>query len=263
MGVVLSWRNEVEVVGASLTVSSEASGLGARSLLTPQIQDIWRSASWGTTPVTIDIDLGSAKVCNLVAIAFPRDGLAPITSSTVNIKASATAIGVSNTVDSTSPFTAATNPWGVWAYRNRSNFLARVIRLTFTGGAGNPYLQLGRVWVGKADASLITTYNHGYGQTSTFADPGREMRAAITGARYSTVGLPYRIENVPMPILTSAEAVSIRTAASIVGTTGQVFFAKDDTDLNDGMFGQFAEIPRVVRSLENLWTTDFQIEEDA
>lgn len=263
MGVLLSWRNEAEQVGTSITVSSEASGLGARSLLTPQMQDVWRSASWGASTLTIDIDLGSSKTCNLVAIAFPRDGQLPPSGSTVNIQASVTAIGVSNTVNSTTSLYAASTAWGVWGYRNRSGFQARYLRLSFAGGGSSTYLQLGRLWVGKTDASIITTYSYGYGQFSTIADPGREMRGSITGARYSTVGRPYRIESVPMPILTSTEAGYIRTANATVGTTGQIFFAKDDTDLTDGMFGKFAEPPRVARTLENLWITDFQVEEDA
>jgi hypothetical protein len=120
-------------------------------------------------------------------------------------------------------------------------------------------LQLGRLWVGDG---LVTTYSYAYGHARSFRDPGLSSRAGLTGVRYATRGSPYRVERIAFPILTESEASSVITASSEVGTTGQVFFAREEEYLGEGLFGQFSDVPVVNRELEDLWTTDFQIEED-
>lgn len=259
MGAVLSWKNLAEQVGTSLTVSSEATGLGARGMLTPQVQNYWRSGTWNNvTSATIDLDFGIKKSINVIAIAAPRDGLLPPEGSTIALTGS----GVSQTgTDSLNvPASAFTlDPWGVWAWRSSSGFSARYIRLTFVGTSSSTYIQLGRLWVGTA---LITTDSYAYGHARSFRDPGLASRAGLTGVRYATRGLPYRVERIAFPILTENEASRILTAGSEVGTTGQVFFAREEAYLGEGLFGHFSEVPVVNRELEDLWTTDFQIEED-
>jgi len=75
--------------------------------------------------------------------------------------------------------------------------------------------------------------------------------------------LPYRVERIGFPILSQTEASTLVSAVGEVGTTGQVFFAREEEYLGDGMFGTFSDAPVVNRQLEDMWTTDFQIEEDA
>jgi hypothetical protein len=91
MGILLGWQNLLERAGVVLAASSEASGLGIRSVLTPQIAEVWRSGAWGATTIDIDADLGSVQPINVVAIAAPRDGLLPSGAATVALQASATA----------------------------------------------------------------------------------------------------------------------------------------------------------------------------
>jgi hypothetical protein len=91
MGILLSWTNLVEGVGVNLAANSEAAGLGLRGLLTPQISEIWRSAGWGATAITLDVDLGSAQGFKLIALAAPRDGLLPSAGATLSLGASLTA----------------------------------------------------------------------------------------------------------------------------------------------------------------------------
>lgn len=259
MGAVLSWKNWAEQSGASLTVSSEATGLGPRGMLTPQVQNYWRSGTWNNvTNVVIDLDFGTSRAAKIIAFAAPRDGLLPPTGATVAITASVSSQSGTDALNLTAAsFTL--NPWGVWGWRSATGITARYVRLTFVGTVSSTYLQLGRLWVGDG---LVTTDSYAYGHARSFRDPGLSSRAGLTGVRYATRGLPYRVERIAFPILTESEASSIITASSEVGTTGQVFFAREEDYLGEGLFGQFSDVPVVNRELEDLWTTDFQIEED-
>jgi len=91
MGILLGWQNLLEQAGVVLAASSEASGLGIRSALTPQIAEVWRSGTWGATTIDIDADLGSTQSLGVVALAAPRDGLLPSSGATVALQASASA----------------------------------------------------------------------------------------------------------------------------------------------------------------------------
>lgn len=259
MGAVLSWKNWAEQVGVSLTVSSEAAGLGPRGMLVPQIQNFWRSGTWNNSSnAIIDLDLGTSRTIKVIAFAAPRDGALPPSGSTVALTASASSQSGTDALNLAAA-TFALNPWGVWAWRSAAGITARYVRLTFVGTVGSAYLQLGRLWVGDG---LVTTYSYAYGHGRAFRDPGVASRAGLTGVRYASRGLPYRVERISFPILTQTEADTFVTAASEVGTTGQVFFAREEEYLGEGLFGHFSEVPVINRQLEDMWTTDFQIEED-
>lgn len=263
MGILLSHRNWIEQSGASLTASSAATGLGARGMLTPQIEDVWRSGTWNNvTNAILDVDLGVYRSIKVIAFAAPRDGTLPVATPTVAITASLISQSGTDILNlSAAGFTLS--PWGVWGWRTSSSgaaIPARYIRLTFVGNAADTYLQLGRLWVGDA---LITQNSYSYGQTTGLRDLGSTARSNVSGTRYSLRGRPFRVERVGLPILTQTEASTLITAVNEVGNTGQVFFAKDDSTLGEGMFGHFSEPPSISRQLEDLWTSDFQIEEDA
>ena len=91
MGILLGWQNLLEQAGVVLAASSEAPGLGIRSVLTLQIAEVWRSGAWGAATIDIDADLGSPQPINVVALAAPRDGLLPSAEATVTSQASASA----------------------------------------------------------------------------------------------------------------------------------------------------------------------------
>jgi hypothetical protein len=260
MGAVLSWKNWAEQPGVGVTVSSQAPGLGPAGMLTPQIQNVWRSGTWNNvTSVTVDLNLTTNRQIKTIAFAAPRDGLLPPSGSTVALTASTSSEAGTDALNvAAAAFTL--NPWGVWAWRSATGINARYIRLRFVGTATSSYIQLGRIWAGDA---LITKYSYGYGQGLSFRDPGTSTRAGITGVRYATRGLPYRVERIGFPILSQTEASTLVSAVGEVGTTGQVFFAREEEYLGDGMFGTFSDAPVVNRQLEDMWTTDFQIEEDA
>lgn len=257
MGVLLSWANLTTAVTLS-SAHSTASGFDLASLLTTPINDVWRSASWGATTITLDVDLGTARTVNVVAIAAPRDSTLPSATATVTLTAGTTQGG--STALNTGSQTLGLSPWGVWGWRSTAGVSARWWRLALTGTASDTFLQLGRVWVG---AALITTRGYAFGATRGGRDPGVASRSGLSGTRYATLGRTYRVERLTLPALSSAEATSVETAAAAVGATGQVFLARSDATLGQGLFGCFSEPPSVSRPYPQLLSADIQVEEDA
>jgi hypothetical protein len=255
MGALLSWINRADRGTVSAT---SATGLTAAGLLTPQINDVWRSGTWNASTATITATLAGSFPINVVAVAAPRDGALPTGACTIRITAGSTA-GSSSALD-TGSLSFSLSPWGVWAWRSVAGVTAQHWTVAITGVAGNPYLQLGRLWIGPA---LITSRGYAFGATRGGRDPGGTSRASLTGTRYATLGRTYRIERMTLPALTSAEATQVEAMAVAVGTTGQVFAARSDASLGDGIFGAFVEPPAVVRPFPQVWTADMQIEEDA
>ena len=255
MGALLSWINRLDRGTVS---AASATGLTAAGLLTPQINDVWRSGTWNASTATITATLAGSFPINVVAVAAPRDGALPTGACTIRITAGSTA-GSSSALD-TGSLSFSLSPWGVWAWRSVAGVTAQHWTVAITGVAGNPYLQLGRLWIGPA---LITSRGYAFGATRGGRDPGGTSRASLTGTRYATLGRTYRIERMTLPALTSAEATQVEAMAVAVGTTGQVFAARSDASLGDGIFGAFVEPPAVVRPFPQVWTADMQIEEDA
>ncbi len=255
MGALLSWINRLDRGTVS---AASATGLTAAGLLTPQINDVWRSGTWNASTATITATLNGSWPINVVAVAAPRDGALPTGACTIRITAGSTA-GSSSALD-TGSLSFSLSPWGVWAWRSVAGVTAQHWTVAITGVAGNPYLQLGRLWIGPA---LITSRGYAFGATRGGRDPGGTARASLTGTRYATLGRTYRIERMTLQALTSAEATEVEAMAVAVGTTGQVFAARSDASLGDGIFGAFVEPPAVVRPFPQVWTADMQIEEDA
>jgi hypothetical protein len=256
MGALLSWINRADRGTVSAT---SATGLPASGLLTPQINDVWRSTGWSSTTVTVSAALGASWPINVVALAAPRDGVLPVGACTIRITASTTTAGASDALDTGSlPFSLS--PWGVWAWRSVAGVTAQHWTIAMTSVSVIPYLQLGRLWIGPA---LITSRGYAFGATRGGRDPGGTARASLTGTRYARLGRTYRVERMTLPALTSAEATQVEAMSVAVGTTGQVFAARSDASLGDGIFGAFVEPPAVVRPFPQVWTADMQIEEDA
>ena len=150
--------------------------------------------------------------------------------------------------------------FGLWAYRPPTTLTARYLRLRLVGSAEDRYFQAGRLWIGPA---LTTARQVAYGHETAAIDPGQSARAAITGVRDVQRGRPYRRARWPLGQLTAAEAEALRTAALAVGTTGQVFAARIETDLaGTGLFGAFVEPPTLRQAAHAVWQSEILIEED-
>lgn len=256
MGALLSWVNRLD--RGTVSASSFVTGLEASALLSPQINDVWRSQTWNASTVTISATLAGSFPVNVVAVAAPRDGALPTGACTIRIKAGSSA-GSSTALD-TGSLSFTLSPWGVWGWRSVAGVTAQYWTIEVTGVASNPFLDLGRLWIGPA---LITSRGYAFGASRGGRDPGTVSRSALTGTRYARLGRTFRVERMALPALTSAEATQVEAMAAAVGTTGQVFAARSDASLGEGIFGGFTEPPAVVRAYPQVWTSDLQIEEDA
>lgn len=95
MGFVLSWINHIDAPATSLSADSEVAGLGAQSLRTTPLSEVWRTGVWTSTAITLDVDLGSAQSIGLIALAAPRDGVLP--SSLAILRVTASTVSTSGT----------------------------------------------------------------------------------------------------------------------------------------------------------------------
>ena len=260
MGVLISWANLAEAAATNLTVDSEASGLGLRAVLTPQISDIWRSSTWGATTINLRADLGSAVAIRTIAIAAPRDGLLPRADASIRVTADASVLDGTGAYDSgVMSLGTPMSRFGLWGWAG-TEISARYVRLSFTGSISDAYLQLGRLWIGPA---LITARNASYGHNAGVVDPGANARAALTGVRDVQRGTPYRQLKFPLGFLAEAEATQVETAALAAGSTGQVLVARLHTDVaGTGCFGVFSPPPIVTRSAHPFWSAEMSVEED-
>ena len=261
MGILLAWSNLADGSATNLSVDSEVAGLGLRAVLTPQISDVWRSSTWGGSTINLRVDLGTAQGINLVAIAAPRDGLLPSTGATVRLTADADALDGTTALDTGAQgLGAGMAGFGLWAWTSTTAVSARYLRLQFTGAPGDAYLQLGRLWVGRA---LITSRQASYGFSIGASDPGSTARSGISGVRDIQRGRPYRSLAFAGDTLTTDEASQIEQAALAVGSTGQVLAARLHSDAaRTGCFGVFTRAPTLTRINHLLWRADFAVEED-
>lgn len=263
MGILLSSVNLAESAAANLSASSEAAGLGLRSVLTPQIAEVWRSDTWGATTLSLRVDLGSVQPVRLAAFAAPRDGLLPGSGATVRLRASAVALDGAEALDTgAAGFGQGMADFGLWAWAGAAApIAARWFWWSFAGTAADAYLQLGRVWIGPA---LVTRFNGGFGHAVGIADPGGSTRAGISGIRDAQRGAPYRLLTWPAPTLTTAEAEELQRHVLRAGTTGQVFAARNHADAaRTGCFGAFTRgAPAPARQAFALWRADFSLDED-
>ena len=149
--------------------------------------------------------------------------------------------------------------FGLWGWGGAA-IQARYLRLCFTGGVGDAYLQLGRLWIGPA---LITARAASFGFSAGAADPGGNVRAALTGVRDVQRGRAYRTPTFSIDTMTEAEASEVELASVSAGTTGQVLAARLHSDIaGTGCFGVFSRPPAVSRASFPAWRAEFAIEED-
>ena len=115
MRPLLSWRNWMDVAGATIAVDNETDGLGGNNLLTPQIAgEVWRATYAGATR-NIRIDLGQLREIGVIGLALPRDGVQPQQSDGVRIRLGSTAVDGADVLD-TSRMSFDTFPYSIWCY---------------------------------------------------------------------------------------------------------------------------------------------------
>lgn len=191
--IILSTTNYVDESTSTLTVDSEIASLPKENLQNLQIVRVWRTNS--TTTAQIDVDLGSSKIVDLLAIINHNFTV----NATIRWRLSAvsdfsTTVYDSGTVDvwpAIEDF--GSSPWGVFTWGGKPTQeiadlytanvfavlsdakIARYIRVDIsdsTNAAG--YLQAGRLIVGPA---YQPTINYANGVEFEFVDQSRVTKS--------------------------------------------------------------------------------------
>ncbi|MCR0981785.1 discoidin domain-containing protein [Roseomonas populi] len=254
---VIAWRNAAEAAGVSLSSNTQAPGLGVQSLLTPTIAEVWRSATGGAVTHWIGIDFGAVVPLRLLAIAAPRDGILPGTGATWRVVLSNTSVGGTDVANPA--FTALDMRRGVAATLLPAPVSARYAQFIIRTVAGDPYLQLGRVWAGEA---LVTSRAVSYGWGRGVLDAGTVERAPVSGVRYAQRGATYRRLDFDLQLLPPEDALALDEAGLALGTTAQGFVSPLNDDLRHGMFGRFSEPPAPEQSNHRLFKAHIAFQED-
>ncbi|MBP0492096.1 hypothetical protein [Roseomonas indoligenes] len=254
---VIAWRNAAEVAGVSLSATSEASGLGVQSLLTPTIGEVWRSNTGGAVTHAVGIDFGAQVPLRFFAAGAPRDGVLPGTGAAWRVRLSNVAPGNSEILNQGGMSLDLRR--GVVGLLLPAALSARYVNILFSGVAGDPYLQLGRIWAGDV---LVTTRAVGYGWGRGFGDAGTVERAPASGVLNAQRGAVYRSLNFDLPTLTPANALMLDEVALALGTTGQGFVSPLNDDLRHGMFGRFTAPPAPAQPNLRVFKAQITFQED-
>lgn len=260
MGAIIAWRNLAESAASSIRADNESATLGVRSLLTPQIQDIWRSGAWlPGAALHIWLDLGGVADLRLFALAAPRDSVLPGAGAQWRITASQTGEDGSEMLD-TGLMDLVMAPTGLAVHLADSVLAARFVRFRLVAGPDDRYAQLGRLWVGPA---LVTSQASSYGQSRGSVDSGASERAALSGVRYATPGMVRRTANWSINNMGRTDAEGLEAAALQAGTTRQIFAAPlQGSPAREGMFGTFTRVPEPRMGSHLRWSADIATEED-
>jgi hypothetical protein len=136
--------------------------------------------------------------------------------------------------------------------------VARYVTVTVTGAAGDPYLQLGRLWAG---AALVTAQNVEFGWGRGVLDAGVSERASLSGVRTIQRGAIARTLDFQASRLSANEAGALDDAALALGTTGQALLSPTE-GMEHVMFGRFTTPPGPTEPFLNWFTARIAIEED-
>ncbi|MBP0493035.1 hypothetical protein [Roseomonas indoligenes] len=254
---VIAWRNAAEAAGVSLSASSEASGLGVQSLLTPTIGEVWRSNTGGAVTHSVGLDLGTQVPLRLFGIGAPRDGVLPGTGAAWRVRLSNVGIGSSEVLNRGSLSLDLRR--GVVGLLLPAALTARYVQFSFSGVAGDPYLQLGRIWAGDA---LVPAKGIAFGWQRGVGDAGTIERAPVSGVSNAQRGATYRTLDFDLAYLTEDEAFALDDAGLALGTTRQAFISPLNSDFRHAMFGKFATPPPPAQPSHRLFTAHITFQED-
>lgn len=257
---MISWVNLADAA-AEIAATREEAGLGVRSLLTEPVAEVWRVPAVAAGVQTdLDVTLPEAAGIGVVALFAPRDGYLP-PGTTVALSISNVAIGGTDVLALAAAPLALAAGRGCWWHWPAVPVVGRFIRLRFTAGAGDVYLQLGRLWVGPdfRPATPFSRDDHARGVLSA----GVVERAAISGALSAQRGATVRNTRFTLPLLTNAEADVVEGMALDVANFGQVVAcARTQAGASGVLLGRFEAppAPRIVTPL--LWSAGFSVLED-
>ena len=238
---------------ATLTASSEATGFPASNLKNPFRTKTWKTAGATAGTATLEINHGSAKSINAIALTGYPDWLAA--PGTLLMEYGDDGITYAEHDDLT--WVAPTTPGG-----NKGTIIAKITaqnhqynRLSVVNAAGD--WNLGRLFVGTCFEPART---YGYGYEEEVVDPSL-ISQTIGGQDHADEIERYRIARASGIILTQAQWVLYQAMINAVGTRKELFAAFDYTGdkAERTLYGKFSEVPKITRPY--LFEYDFEFTE--
>ncbi len=191
--IIISTDNYVDDSTSTLTVDSELAGLPKENLQNIQIVKVWRTGA--VTSAQIDLDLGSSKILDLMAIINHNFTItATIRFRVSSVSDFSTTQHDSGVVDVWQPVEAfGASPWGVFTWGSKPTqaqaeaftpntfefipaaVIGRYVRINITDSLSTDgYLQAGRLIVGPV---YQPTINYSNGVEFEFIDNSRVTKS--------------------------------------------------------------------------------------
>ena len=260
MPSMLAWTNLADIA-QEITATREATGLGVRNLLTEPLAEVWRVPAVAAGATTdIQVTLAAPASIGVVAVFAPRDSYLP-PAYQLRVMASLVSVAGSEVLNTGNIALNLTAGRGASWYWPATPFTAQFLRLRFTAGTGDEYLQLGRLWLGPDCRPAIQASRAG--QVRGVMTAGLVERAAVSGIVSAQRGATSRAARFTPPLLTPAAAVQVETAALAVGTHGQVI-ANPRTQEGPAslLLGRFATPPQPEIAAPTRWSASITVLED-
>lgn len=257
MASLISYVNHVDDDATILTASDTAGDLSVSNLADTIIGNRWRTTSLGAF---VDVDFGSNKSVDIVALRFPRDTTFP-TSGTVRhqFDADGGTPGSGAADDSTAIAIDTTAGYGYHAYKPASTVTARYWRFTFAV-TGVSFIDVGRAWAGEI---LEPSIGVSFGYRDDWLDLSRVSSARRSGAQYADEMARVRLLSIPYNAIEAADRTTFREMERVVGISKQVLFMLDSaTPTTESIIGRLAETAPVRRSHQTvaaLYSLSFRI----
>ena len=125
--------------------------------------------------------------------------------------------------------------------------------------SANPYLDIGRAWIGPALVPVYPPQSDG----REVVDPGENIRAAHTGLRFGTPGVAMRSFQVTTPLLGADETACADAAVAWARGTRQVLAVREVLRANaTAMFGSLTTLPAPRRILPRFSAMTYTVQED-
>lgn len=240
---------------ATLTASSEATGLTAENLKNPFRSKVWRTAGATAGTAQLVIDHGTAKAVNAIALTGYNWLSAP---GTLQIEFNSADSWASPAATETLTWVSGTTPGG-----NKGTIIKllsatqtyRYNRLSVVYAPGD--WDLGRLFVGQA-FEPTRTYGWGYGES--VVDPSL-ISSSIGGQDHADEIERYRVITANGIIQTQAQWVLYQAMINSVGTRQPIFVAFDyaGEPVERTVYGKFSKVPAVTRPY--LFEYDFEFTE--
>lgn len=256
----LSWTNHVFDAAASLSASSEVTGLGASNLANPIVQITHRA---GSTAFYGRCDFGSVREVGVLALLFPRALPMIAAADTIRHKLSALAAGGDELLDTGAVASGVVAGYGYHLYVPSAPISARYWEWTVSAPslASRGAVDTGVAWAGPL---WQPARNFGYGWSRNWGDGSRVDVTPKAGAEYIDAGPRQRVVDLNFGFLTDDESDEIEEMLRLAGLAQPVLLLPDPTSpklARRALYGRLASLDGLAQPHFNLFAAPVRLRE--